>query len=430
MATDYQALLDMLKPKEEEQLMSLPPQANELAEIPAAQPEPKAPMIPDNTPQEQVFSTPQLADVLPPKPEQPQVPMMAEADIPEAPQMPMSRSEALLEEYRKMMDKGEGDLKSARKRDRMLKAGGAIGDALATVLNARSQMNVKAPGVQVQQGAGLGKIADMFATAPEVASDVKARREDLLKQYAELARGERAGMDRELAERRIRAYEDQVKAQAKKLERDATKETATKETQPSFEEKEKIKASVKEEVQVAKENRQIKEKLESAIPTVDEQIKNVKTALNLINKSKFAGTGPLDQYFAGATPEGQLLKKALRNIQLDTLVTKFQGMSRAVDTETDRKFFQETQPDMGNFETTNKKMLSDILERLEGIKERSQNKLKEITSQKEGKSQPVETQQQKTTNLVKIKGPSGQEATMTEEKAQKYLSKPGYTRVE
>lgn len=375
----------------------------------------QSPITPD-----MLYQTPQASDV-PAVQQQSQTPIIAETEtseppVPEKPETEMERLERMLRE--------------ARRSDRMLKVGGAIGDALATYLNARSQMNVKAPGVQVQQGAGLGKVADMFATAPEIESDIKARREAMLKQYAELAKGQRAQLDRNLRERQIAAYEAQTRAQARKAEREAVDKATTKEAQPSFEEKERIKANVKEEVQVAKENRQIKEKLESAIPTVDEQIKNVKTALNLINKSKFAGTGPLDQYFAGATPEGQLLKKALRNIQLDTLVTKFQGMSRAVDTETDRKFFQETQPDMGNFETTNKKMLSDILERLEGIKERSQNKLKEITSQKEGKSQPVETQQQKTTNLVKIKGPSGQEATMTEEKAQKYLSKPGYTRIE
>jgi hypothetical protein len=99
----------------------------------------------------------------------------------------MSKSEALIAEYNKLLGKGEADLAEARKRDRMLKIGGSIGDALATYLNAQSQMNVKAPGVQVQQGAGLGKVADMFATAPEIASDLKDRREALLAQYKAMA---------------------------------------------------------------------------------------------------------------------------------------------------------------------------------------------------------------------------------------------------
>jgi hypothetical protein len=48
-------------------------------------------------------------------------------------------------------------------------------------------MNVKAPGVLVQQGAGLGKVADMFQTAPDKTSDMKQRREDLLAQYKSLS---------------------------------------------------------------------------------------------------------------------------------------------------------------------------------------------------------------------------------------------------
>jgi hypothetical protein len=114
----------------------------------------------------------------------------------------MSKSEALIAEYQKMLGKDQQSLEDARSRDRMLKVGGSIGDALATYLNAQGQMNVKAPGVQVQQGAGLGKIADMFTTAPEIQSDVAARREALMKQYAELAKGERA-QDRLTAEKEM-----------------------------------------------------------------------------------------------------------------------------------------------------------------------------------------------------------------------------------
>lgn len=99
---------------------------------------------------------------------------------------PPSKEESLLEEYRKMREQDQKDLESARSSDRNLKIGGAIGDALATVLNARGQMNVKAPGVQVQQGAGLGKIADMFQTAPQKAEDIKSRRDDLMAQYRAL----------------------------------------------------------------------------------------------------------------------------------------------------------------------------------------------------------------------------------------------------
>jgi hypothetical protein len=177
----YKSFADLIKPQEEEPIMS------EMA--PADYENMQSPVAP-----EMLYSTPKLADALPPKPEQPEVPMLAEADTQQTPpsETPMSKSEALIAEYNKLLGKSQEDLAEARRSDRMLKVGGSIGDALATYLNAQGQMNVKAPGVQVQQGAGLGKIADMFATAPEIQSDVAQRREAMMKQYGELAKGERA----------------------------------------------------------------------------------------------------------------------------------------------------------------------------------------------------------------------------------------------
>jgi hypothetical protein len=115
----------------------------------------------------------------------------AESVTSESPTPPsLTPQERMMAEYRAMQDADRKALEEARSSDRNLKMGGAIGDALATYLNARGQMNVKAPGVQVQQGAGLGKIADMFATAPDIASDAKSRQENLLAQYKLLHSGE------------------------------------------------------------------------------------------------------------------------------------------------------------------------------------------------------------------------------------------------
>jgi hypothetical protein len=113
----------------------------------------------------------------------------ATQDIATLEKAPMSPQEKMMAEYKAMQEQDRKDLQEARSSDRNLKMGGAIGDALATYLNARGQMNVKAPGVQVQQGAGLGKIADMFATSPDIAADLKSKREDLLAQYKLLSKG-------------------------------------------------------------------------------------------------------------------------------------------------------------------------------------------------------------------------------------------------
>jgi hypothetical protein len=163
--------------------------------------------------------TPPVVKAVPttPKQELQQAPTALTEDLPKAPatETPMSKSEALMAEYNKLLGKGQEDLAEARRRDRMLKVGGSLGDALATYLNARSQMNVKAPGVQVQQGAGLGKVADMFATSPEIASDIAQRREAMIKQYAELAKGERSQDRLALEEKKAKSAQELSRELAK-----------------------------------------------------------------------------------------------------------------------------------------------------------------------------------------------------------------------
>ena len=235
MVNNYQALLDMLKPKEEEEpIMSqmtpeqqpsleaepMPMPENEMPEEPVVQP-----AIRNAMPQRREFpNLPNIPDIDKLMAGLPKDSDMKEQEPAQIPPTPRSRMETLLEEYNKLSREGMDEVKSARERDRMLKVGGAIGDALATYLNARSQMNVKAPGVQVQQGAGLGRIADMFATAPEVASDLAERREALMEQYRQLARGEESAASRDLRERQIAAYEAQTRAQAKKAETDVERQ--------------------------------------------------------------------------------------------------------------------------------------------------------------------------------------------------------------
>ena len=132
---------------------------------------------------------------------------------------PMSAQEKMMAEYKSMQDQDRQDLQEARSSDRNLKMGGAIGDALATYLNAKGQMKVKAPGVQVQQGAGLGKIADMFATAPDMAADSKSRQENLLAQYKLLHAGEMTPyqqMALALADKRLGLQEKQEQGRDKR----------------------------------------------------------------------------------------------------------------------------------------------------------------------------------------------------------------------
>ncbi len=142
------------------------------------------------------------------------------------PTVDQSRAEQLWQEYSQLMGDDRKALADARNRDRMLKLGAAAGDTIATLINARNQMNVAAPGVQVQQGAGLVKIADIAARAPEIQTDLTERRADLLAQYRALAEGD----SRDLQRRRIAAYEKQVDNAGKKANATLEKPTVGEQT--------------------------------------------------------------------------------------------------------------------------------------------------------------------------------------------------------
>jgi len=183
---NYQSLADLLKPKEEEQLFS---PADQLMSPINPTPEQLSALTQQQAPEPEIEQPVVKAAPAVPKQAQPSAPAEDDSLTPPAPEKPLSKLDQLEAMMKELQATSSKDLEEARKSDRMLKIGGALGDALATYLNAQGQMNVKAPGVQVQQGAGLGKIADMFATAPEITSDIAARRKDLLAQYKFLSTG-------------------------------------------------------------------------------------------------------------------------------------------------------------------------------------------------------------------------------------------------
>ena len=344
----------------------------------------------------------------------------------------MSKSEALIAEYQKMLGKDQQSLEDARKRDRMLKVGGSIGDALATYLNAQGQMNVKAPGVQVQQSAGAGKIADMFATAPEIASDVKDRREALLKQYAELAKGERA--QARLTSEEVRARDADLRArELAKMQVEGSLKAAG------------IKASGKGELtpyQKTMEDRyqekeaKLSDKQTSeleGLSNVMRSLDEVETAKSGVNTGRYAAALQAGKdIIPGMEADQDFVKlRQLSGTQLFDYVKAQSGVSYSV------KELQQLKNNMPNEDDDDNTFMTK-LNTVRGIVERKQQeKLKALGGQGKDISgfkqeQPAKkaSDNTQTSNLVRIKGPSGQEATVTEEKAKKYLSKPGYTRIE
>lgn len=104
--------------------------------------------------------------------------------------------------------------------------------------------------------------------------------------------------------------------------------------------------------------------MQSNAPKVEQQLTNINDAIEEFTKytqsSNFGGTGPFAT-LGGAKRlvSGQLqnLDNKFKKISMDTLVNSFSGMSKAVDSNTERAAFQATQPDITNDDNVNAEVL-------------------------------------------------------------------------
>jgi hypothetical protein len=278
----------------------------------------------------------------------------SEPDLPPV----LSKREQLLQEYLRLAGRDREDLEKARSRDRMLKMGGAIGDALATIVNAQGQKNVKAPGVQVQQGAGLGKIADMFQTSGDVKDDIKSRREDLLAQYKALSdSGE------------LTPYQQQflaLKQKDQELRQQQLGDVMTRHGENlGFREETRDRPSDKQTEAIDSYNQ--------ALKSLD-RIKNLKSSVD---------TGPIaDIQNRAATKLGinDPQVTALRTEILDTLAAKIKALSGTAASEAEAERLRVTLPSISDSDEVFERQLNDAVRRVEEAKA-----IRLSTYQKQGK---------------------------------------------
>ena len=145
----------------------------------------------------------------------------------------LTRSQELMKMYKDLQGTSDNEISDARNKDIMLNLVGSLGDNLTTYLNASGEKSAKT-GAGVQAGKGGADFASKLATnAQEALVNNKARQEALLRQYQEMARGERqtasleakeklAEQSRKLEERRVAAYEAQVAKSGKSAEKGIT----------------------------------------------------------------------------------------------------------------------------------------------------------------------------------------------------------------
>jgi hypothetical protein len=219
----------------------------------------------------------------------------------------------------------------------------------------------------------------------------------------------------------------------------------------------------------------------------------LKGQLDYTKNSKLGGTGPIATGFGLKKlfdQDTENLESKFRNINLKNMVSTFSGMSKAVDTDAERKAWESTQASLSNDDATNVNVLlgskSSLLKdqavakaqqewvrdhgNLDGFEENNpvlqgkvttvvsptgEMRLIDRTQMEEAKKQGYQdldsyaktllpTKKAKyapnakptgaapertvatTPKTVTIQGPTGQTAVMTEENAKKYLSQPGY----
>lgn len=137
--------------------------------------------------------------------------------------------------------------------------------------------------------------------------------------------------------------------------------------------KEQKKAELKDENKIKEENRKERSAIRKALPKFDEQIKLINNAISTLKNTKgLSDTGPLDKYVAPYTTEGQNLQLALNSLQLDKMVSMFSGMSKAIDSDAERAFFQASQPDMSKYPSSNLKALQAMLDRTKLLKKKAE----------------------------------------------------------
>lgn len=154
-----------------------------------------------------------------------------------------------------------------------------------------------------------------------------------------------------------------------------TKLYGEKKAEPTFEEKEQKKFEIKQKLEDDKFRKDELKTTKEAISNVDEQIEKVrrtkKLLADLVKGGIVADTGPIDQYITGMSDEGQKLRQAFNDLSLTKMTKMFKGMSKAIDSDAERKMFEQSQASLSNYPSVNKAILDDLEKALESTKSKN-----------------------------------------------------------
>lgn len=308
-------------------------------------------------------------------------PEVMESQIPQLqpqtlPTQPKSKEENILEMFKKLQADREASIAKARDVDeRNAMYDGLMGGA-SKIANAFANRggytDIKNTPASIKTDLENKAISDSARPIQDLLQEYNIKRQ----QQSDLSASEKAKIDQKHKDDLLKLERDKLAARERMTDKKIL-ESQNKEQN-------------KENRQIAKEDRKLKQDMEKSLTAVDDQIRNVEDALKALdNMSGLADTGPLDQYVAKFTPSGQKLETALNKLALDKMVSMFQGMSKAVDSDAERKFFQSAQANLGNYSDVNRNLLKDAKKHLENLKAKTQNALKEKGGSFESSNTPA-----------------------------------------
>lgn len=125
---------------------------------------------------------------------------------------------------------------------------------------------------------------------------------------------------------------------------------------------------IQEQTGIKKENRKLRSELETAEKSLDSQVgqlERIQKEFEKYSKGKIGGTGPVStlggttKYFSADTEN---LDSLFKKTGLDEMVKMFAGMSKAVDSNAERRAFEATQPNISLDDKTNKRIIQDKID--------------------------------------------------------------------
>lgn len=284
---------------------------------------------------------------------------------PVAPQT-INPREAMLNQLRELREGNKASLDAARASDDKVNLMNNLNKAFAgtgaAIANRAGITNLKANPLEVQG-----------QSEQRTASDNKADIAALMQEYQALTQGEQQQYERDYKNQMLQLEKEKLALQDKKIDKAATK--SERDMVDEFKQKEQI----KEESQIKKENRKIRQTMDEAIPGLDTQIANIDKAIQVL-KDKSSVGGPIMGRLPAISKDRQLVEQALNSVSLNTMVNMFAGMSKAIDSDAERAFFQSSQPDIRKDADVNIKVLQDMKKAAESLKSKTKKAINSYDS--------------------------------------------------